>query len=117
MTATKSPSKSARDEAERIVRAKGGLCLVPKENSEHGMTCHERTFCDCHVETILEKAIEKAEKRGVIRGLRMAADKVQNSPHGGSGRQLNMQGFLADGLRTLADRLEKELTESGEGSE
>lgn len=98
-------SESARDEAEWIWEQCDFYWNESSGDSRAEVTVK-----------IMEK-LEAREQRGVIRGLRMAADKVQNSPHGGSGRQLNMQGFLADGLRTLADRLEKELTESGEGSE
>lgn len=58
------PSKSDKETARQIVRKEGGICLVPKSGGHGGISCHEKTFCDCTVEELIAKAIAEAYERG-----------------------------------------------------
>jgi len=58
----------ARAEAEKIVRDKGGVCLVPLPNS-FGLSSHEKTFCDCEVTNMLVDAITRAYATGHTAGV------------------------------------------------
>lgn len=69
----KSPSEIARE----IVREAGGVCLVPLPG-KFGLTSHEKTFCDCEVEKMLEKAIEAERARSA--GPAVLARRTSTTP-------------------------------------
>lgn len=71
---------TARDieKARAFVRSKGGICLVPKPDSSMGMTCHEKSFCDCTVEEMLAEYGASERERilaEVMQTLEFYADK------------------------------------------
>jgi hypothetical protein len=56
------PSKESLAKAREIVRAKGGVCLVPKPG-HFGLSSHEKTFCDCEVEEMIATALDAAKSK------------------------------------------------------
>jgi len=55
------PSETSMDRAQEIVRARGGVCLVPIKG-RFGISSHEKTFCDCEVEEMIAAALDENEE-------------------------------------------------------
>ena len=52
---------NSMDRAQEIVRARGGVCLVPIKG-RGGISSHEKTFCDCEVEEMIAAALDENEE-------------------------------------------------------
>jgi len=55
-------SAKSLESARKIVRDRGGVCLVPLPGRD-GISSHEKTFCDCEVEEMIAEALDVEKAR------------------------------------------------------
>ena len=92
-------SAESIERARKIVQENGGICLVPK-SGRGGISCHEKTFCDCKVESMIAEALDtaKAEQREVDAKI-AENDNVEHLDSGGEEISCGAGERIADAIR------------------